>query len=282
MKETMEIRFNGIYNKVIPLILFSPKKKRDTYVDLLSGLFDAMIARDYDVFERVYKKLNSLVQLRDIYDSKKESLINNFLDMHKSLDEKIKEHDEVIIEMKKHIKKIKNNRKLINNHYQEFKKMQKPVKIDKEIMKKSIGKSNNNVSNRNCPVESCDGHLFSKGSHSGIKRFQCNTCHKGFPKKDDGEYYYCDTCGNLLTGYGAVVSCIKCGEKNRIVCKPKKGKYKLKCPYCGYVWWYTGKRGINGSGRITCPDSVCRRSFSLKNKHILKDNTGDGNVQNDS
>ena len=129
-----ETKFDGILNKTIPLILFSYDKNRKKLIDLLSRLYDSLVAPDINCFNIIYDLLDENIDNRELNDDKREMLIQRFVDRYKSIDERLWEHDKTILELKKLIRKDKKITKVkpVNK---------KPLSVIDELDVKSNGKT---------------------------------------------------------------------------------------------------------------------------------------------
>ena len=111
----IEEKFDGIYNKTIPLILFSFYEDSKVFSDLLASLYDAMYRNDEISFNEILNKLDSKINERRLFDSHKEGLIKSFSDRFLSLDQRIHNIEGTYIEFKGMVERINDDHRNLRN-----------------------------------------------------------------------------------------------------------------------------------------------------------------------
>ena len=134
MDDDLKAKFDGIYHRTMPLVLFSYNEQKKNLLDLLRTLFSALMTNDIDIFNATYCKLDDNINNREHLDSNREFLMKQFNDMYKSLEEKINEHGKVINELRPLISQISRNQNNISNHNMRIKELIKQIKASKKDM----------------------------------------------------------------------------------------------------------------------------------------------------
>lgn len=200
----LEEKFDGIYNKTIPLILFSFYEDSKVFSDLLASLYDAMYRNDEISFNEILNKLDSKINERRLFDSHKEGLIKSFSDRFISLDQRIHNIEGTYIEFKGMVDRINKDHNCISAHGRSINALHKKIKStnfhlqskeqDKKVVvrdTKRLPKSTTEVpieSNEKqgieitCPV--CKRTWIFKGKKT---KANCGKCRKTFsiPKENE-------------------------------------------------------------------------------------------------
>lgn len=112
MNPEMETQFDIMIKKVIPFLIFSPNGFREEIAENINCLYQALKSNDKTYFHQLIEKLNNGIDKREIYDNHKEVLIFEFASRWKSIDEKIMEIREDIIDIKRKMNNMEKSKEI--------------------------------------------------------------------------------------------------------------------------------------------------------------------------
>ena len=108
----MEIKFDGILKQAVPLILFSYEKYRKPLLEKVSKLYEAFDANDTDVFDGLFNQILDMIDddNREMFDSNKERLIESFVNRNRTYEERLLDHDNKLMGLKKEVSLLRRKR----------------------------------------------------------------------------------------------------------------------------------------------------------------------------
>lgn len=112
MNPEMETQFDIMIKKVIPFLIFPPSSFREEIAENVNCLYQSLKSNDKTYFYQLIEKLNNGIDKREPYDNFKEVLIFEFASRWKSIDEKIIEIKEDIIEIKRKMNNIEKSKEI--------------------------------------------------------------------------------------------------------------------------------------------------------------------------
>lgn len=227
----LQKRFDEIFHKAVPLVLFSTVNDRKEYGDFLSSLFIMCCNGNVTAFNEVYDLLVNKLNNKTTFDRHQQEYIDAFHNRYLSFNERIENIEKTYLDFQSLIKQINNDHQNVLDHGRSLNRVHKKInsinillpskklnkKIGEDVAVKEV-KPKSTV----CPI--CDTKLYQRKEKAKNKiSFYCkkggNKYFHWFRLKDNGEFYYCKKCGSVLLGTGKSLWCSndKCSYKEKVV-----------------------------------------------------------------
>lgn len=189
--EEMKERFDGLYHKTIPLILFAPTDESKKFTKLLSSLFCSF--DNMSVFNEVYNSLSSAINGRLQYDHHQETLISRFMEQYTSLNQRIRNIEGIYLEFKGMIDRIKQDHDLIIKHSRNFNKIHKKINsINFHLTSKEQNKKSSVRDVERLPIS--NDVIPTVSLKMGQRRIKCPSGHQMLSRVEIGDKTTCRSC----------------------------------------------------------------------------------------
>ena len=233
----MKKRFDELFYRTIPLVLFSTVKARKEYGDVLSSLFIMLETGDTPGFKEIDSKLVKKLANPPDHDRHQNARITAFENRYLSLGQRIDKIEETYFDFQSMVEQIKNDHYTLNHHGKRIHSMgmkistmkrpphEKGINLKTEEIMKRPPQTEEELQqgkiNPLCPI--CGTRLYGKGkSKYGGHAYYCkenNRYKHWFRTDDNGNFFYCKKCSSVMLGIGKKLRCSndKCDYKEKVV-----------------------------------------------------------------